>query len=98
MRSGRKLTNIKVRKAPSGCTEGHGKEEKTMGKHPIDHGRNGDDAKAAEEYARIEREHAEPITDPKVKAMTKAAHRDEERTASTRLKKFVEIERLKPEE
>lgn len=69
-----------------------------MSKHPIDHGKNGDDAKVAEEYARIEREQAEPIADPKVKAMTKATHKDEDKASAARLKKFLEIDKKKSEE
>ena len=69
-----------------------------MGKHPIDHADEGEEAKVAEEYTRIERERAEPITDPKVKALTRAAHRDEPKAAATRLKKFVKIEREKTED
>lgn len=67
-----------------------------MGKHPIDHNR-ARDANVAREYARIEREQADPITDPKVRAMSKAAHRDEPETNERRLRKFLDIDRKKPE-
>jgi hypothetical protein len=64
-----------------------------MGKHPIDHDHERDDAKVAKEYSRIQREQAEDATDPKVQAMTKAAHKDEPATTDTRLKKFLKIDR-----
>lgn len=64
-----------------------------MGKHPIDHDHERDDAKVAKEYSRIERQHASGATDPKVKAMTKAAHKDEPATQGTRVKKFLKIDR-----
>jgi hypothetical protein len=67
-----------------------------MGKHPIDHDRPRD-AKVVREYARVEREQADPITDPKVRAMTKAAHKDEPETNNRRVRKFLNIDRQKPE-
>lgn len=63
-----------------------------MGKHPIDHDRNGD-SKAAREYARVEREQAEPMSDPKIKSMTRSAHSDEDKSLLTRLRKFLNIDR-----
>lgn len=67
-----------------------------MGKHPIDRDRPRD-AKVAREYTRLEREQADPITDPKVKAMTKAAHGDEDKSLVARLRKFLNIDRQSPE-
>jgi len=66
-----------------------------MSKHPIDHDRDRDDAKVAKEYARIEREKGGDADDPKVKAMTKAAHADEPETSGARLKAFLKIDREK---
>lgn len=64
-----------------------------MGKHPIDHDHERDDAKVAKEYSRIEREQASDGTDPKVQAMTRAAHKDEPAAGKTRVKKFLKIDR-----
>ena len=60
-----------------------------MGKHPIDHERNGE-SQAAREYARVEREQANPMSDPKVKAMTKSAETEE---GADRAKKYARVER-----
>ena len=60
-----------------------------MGKHPIDHDRSRD-SRAAREYARVEREQADPMTDPKVKAMTKTTEKEE---AAKRAKKYARVER-----
>ena len=68
-----------------------------MSKHPIDHDRARDDAKVAKEYARIEREKGDDAKDPKVKAMTKAAHADEAETKDARVKAFLKIDREKGE-
>ena len=46
-----------------------------MGKSPIDQSRPSD-SRAAREYARVEREQGEPMSDPKVKSMTKAANKE----------------------
>jgi hypothetical protein len=73
--------------------ESAGEKEMTMSKNPIDHDHDRDDAKVAKEYSRIEREQADEAADPKVKAMTKAAHGDEAATSDTRLKKFLKIDR-----
>lgn len=54
-------------------------------------------AREAREFARIEREKAEAVTDPKVKSMTKGAHKDEDKSVGTRIKKFLKIDRQKPE-
>lgn len=62
-----------------------------MSKHPIDHDRTRDDAKVAKQYSRIRREKAADLTDPKVRAMTKAGH--EEEAPDTRLKAFLKIAR-----
>ena len=62
-----------------------------MTKHPLDHDHGQDDDKAAKQYSRIERETAEDLTDPKIRAMTKAERKDEESDA--RLKAFLKIER-----
>ena len=43
-----------------------------MGKSPIDQSRPSD-ARAAREYARVEREHGDPMSDPKVKSFRKVA-------------------------
>lgn len=67
-----------------------------MGKHPIDQPR-GRDAKVAREYARVERKQAEPTSDPKVKAMTRAAHGDEDKSLVSRIRKFLKIDRQKTE-
>lgn len=69
-----------------------------MGRKPLDHVTDAGTEKRPEEYARIERETADPVTDPKVKALAKAAHADEEKAAPTRVKKFLKIDRQKPEE
>lgn len=61
-----------------------------MGKHPIDHDRPRDDG-TAREYARVEREKADPLSDPKVKAMNKAREDDTAREAE----KFSQLEREK---
>ena len=56
-----------------------------------------DSAQQAREYARVEREQGEPTSDPKVRAMTKAAHKDEDKSLVSRVKKFLRIDRQKPE-
>ena len=66
-----------------------------MSKHPIDHDRTRDDGKVAKEYSRIERESAEDISDPKVRAMTKAAHKSEDGSLGSRMKAFLKIDREK---
>jgi len=73
--------------------ESASQKEATMSKNLIDHDHERDDAKVAKEYSRIEREQAGDATDPKVQAMTKAAHSDEAATSDTRLKKFLKIDR-----
>ncbi len=62
-----------------------------MSKHPIDHDRARDDAKVAKQYSRIEREQADDLTDPKVRAMTKAGHETE--APDARLRAFLKIDR-----
>jgi hypothetical protein len=62
-----------------------------MSKHPIDHDRARDDAKVAKQYSRIEREQASGLTDPKVRAMTKAGHATE--APDARLRAFLKIDR-----
>ena len=62
-----------------------------MGRHPIDHDRNRDDGQVARQYARIERERADEVTDPKIRAMAKSERPAE--TTDTRLKAFLKIER-----
>ena len=62
-----------------------------MTKHPIDHNRARDDSKVAKQYGRIEREKADKVTDPKVRAMTKAERAAEK--SGTRLKAFLKIDR-----
>lgn len=64
-----------------------------MSKHPIDHDRARDDSKVAKEYARIERQKDGGASDPKVKAMTKAAQPDTSGTEAARLKAFLKIDR-----
>ena len=64
-----------------------------MAKHPIDHKRKGS-SKGAKEYARVEREQADPMTDPKVKAMTKASEKDK---PAGRAKKYAQVEREQAE-
>jgi hypothetical protein len=66
-----------------------------MSKHPIDHDRDRDDAKVAKEYARIEREKGSGADDPRVRAMTKAAHADEPEANDARIKAFLKIDREK---
>jgi len=66
-----------------------------MSKHPIDHDRARDDAKVAKEYARIERQQDGGASDPKVRAMTKAAQADIDDAEAARLKAFLKIEREK---
>lgn len=67
-----------------------------MGKNPIDRDRHRD-SRPAREYARVEREQADPITDPKVRAMTRAAHSDEGKAEPSRLRKFLNILRQSPD-
>ena len=62
-----------------------------MTKHPIDHDRARDDSKVAKQYSRIEREQADDLTDPKVRAMTKAGHETEADDA--RLRAYLKIDR-----
>ena len=62
-----------------------------MRKHPIDHDRARDDAKVAEQYSRIERETADALTDPRVRAMTKAGHETE--APDVRLRAFLKFDR-----
>jgi hypothetical protein len=62
-----------------------------MTKHPLDHDRSRDDSKVARQYSRIEREKADDLTDPKVRAMTKAERAAE--ATDARLKAFLKIER-----
>jgi hypothetical protein len=62
-----------------------------MGRHPIDHDRNRDDGQVARQYTRIERENADTVTDPKVRAMAKSERPAE--ITDTRLKAFLKIER-----
>ena len=62
-----------------------------MSKHPIDHDRARDDAKVARQYSRIEREQADELTDPKVRAMTRAGHETE--APDARLRAFLKIDR-----
>ncbi len=62
-----------------------------MSKHPIDHDRNRDDARVARQYARIEREQADDLTDPKVKTMSRAGHDTE--APDARLRAFLKIDR-----
>ena len=68
-----------------------------MSKHPIDHDRDRDDSKVAEQYSRIEREKAGDLTDPKVRAMTRAAPKPGAGTGAeadeTRLRAFLKIDR-----
>ena len=62
-----------------------------MSKHPIDHDRARDDAKVVKQYSRIEREQAGDLTDPKVRAMTKAGRETE--AADARLRAFLKFDR-----
>ena len=62
-----------------------------MSKHPIDHDRARGDAKVARQYSRIEREQAAGLTDPKVRAMTKAGQEAE--IPDSRLTAFLKIDR-----
>ncbi len=62
-----------------------------MSKHPIDHDRARDDNKVAKQYSRIERKTADDLTDPKVRAMTKAAHEAE--APDARLRAFLKFDR-----
>jgi len=62
-----------------------------MSKHPIDHDRDRDDSKVAKQYSRIERKKAGDLTDPKVRAMTKAERKAE--APDARLKAFLKIDR-----
>jgi len=62
-----------------------------MSKHPIDHDRARDDSKVTKQYSRIEREKSGDLTDPKVRAMTKAEHNVG--ASDARLKAFLKIER-----
>ncbi len=58
-----------------------------MSKHPIDHDRARDDSKVARQYSRIEREQSYDLTDPKVRAMSKAGH--ETQAEDARLRTFL---------
>ena len=62
-----------------------------MSKHPIDHDRARDDAKVAKQFSRIEREQADDLTDPKVRAMNKAGHAPE--APDARLRAFLKFDR-----
>ncbi len=62
-----------------------------MSKHPIDHDRARDDSKVARQYSRIEREISDDLTDPGVRAMTKAGHAAE--AGDTRLRAFLKFDR-----
>lgn len=62
-----------------------------MPKHPLDHDRSRDDSKVARQYTRIERETADEVTDPKVRAMAKTERQAE--APDARLKAFLKIER-----
>ena len=62
-----------------------------MSKHPIDHDRARDDAKVARQYSRIEREIADELTDPRVRAMTRAGHENE--APHARLRTFLKFDR-----
>ena len=62
-----------------------------MNKHPIDHHRARDDAKVARQYTRIERETAGDLTDPRVRAMTRAGHGTE--APDARLRAFLKFAR-----
>jgi hypothetical protein len=62
-----------------------------MSKHPIDHDRARDDAKVAKHYSRIEREKADHLTDPRVRAMSKAGREDE--APDARLRAFLKFDR-----
>lgn len=64
-----------------------------MAKRPLDHDRP--EGKAAREYARVERETAEPMTDPRVRSMTKASQKDEETARET--EEFTRLEREQAE-
>lgn len=64
-----------------------------MSKHPIDHDRARDDSKVAKQYSRIDREKAEDMTDPKVRAMTKAGRKAGAGADDTRLRAFLKIDR-----
>lgn len=64
-----------------------------MSKHPIDHDRKRDDAKVAKEYARIEREQGEELSDPKVQKMTRARAGDE--ATDSRMRAYLKIDREK---
>lgn len=65
-----------------------------MAKSPLDHDRP-EEGKAAREYARVERETADPMSDPKVKSMNKASRGDEDKAGKAR--EFARIEREKAE-
>jgi hypothetical protein len=62
-----------------------------MSKHPIDHDRARDDAKVTRQYSRIEREQANDLTDPRVRALTRAAHVTE--APDARLRAFLKFDR-----
>ena len=64
-----------------------------MSKHPIDHDRARDDSKVAEQYSRIEREKADDLTDPKIRAMTKATPEAGAEADESRLRAFLKIDR-----
>lgn len=65
-----------------------------MGKRPQDHDRPRD-GKTVREYARVERENADPMTDPRVRSMTKAPRSDDDKAREAR--EFARIEREKAE-
>ena len=62
-----------------------------MPKHPLDHDRNRDDSKVAMHYTRIERESADEVTDPKIRAMVKTERPAE--APDARVKAFLKIDR-----
>jgi len=64
-----------------------------MSKHPIDHDHGRDNGKVAQRYSRIEREQADELTDPKVRAMIKGERGDTARSTATKLESYLNIDR-----
>jgi hypothetical protein len=64
-----------------------------MSKHPIDHDHICDDGKVVGKYSRIEREQADDMTDPKVRAMIKAERDAVAESDIARLKSYMRIDR-----
>ena len=62
-----------------------------MARHPIDHDRRPTVGTRAKQYARIDRETGDGLSDPKVKAMTRRT--PEEHGDGARIREYLKIDR-----